>query len=63
VASTVARGGRLLVRTAIRREVGPAPRRPWPLAPSEIRAFESNGMTELAREVEGEFAHISYQRG
>jgi 2-polyprenyl-3-methyl-5-hydroxy-6-metoxy-1,4-benzoquinol methylase len=63
VVSTVARDGRLLVRTAIRREDEPAPRRPWPLAPSEIRLFETHGMTELAREIEGEFAHISYLRG
>ena len=39
VTDTVAPDGRLLVRTATRREGEPAPRRPWPLAPSELRWF------------------------
>jgi 2-polyprenyl-3-methyl-5-hydroxy-6-metoxy-1,4-benzoquinol methylase len=63
VTDTVAAGGRLLVRTAVRNEEDPAPRRPWPLPPSALRTFEADGMVELAREDEGEFAHIEYRRG
>jgi 2-polyprenyl-3-methyl-5-hydroxy-6-metoxy-1,4-benzoquinol methylase len=63
IADTVAPGGRLLVRTAIRAEHEPARQRPWPLAPSELRHFVEQGMTERSRSIEGEFAHIEYRRG
>jgi SAM-dependent methyltransferase len=62
VTDTVARGGRLLVRAAMRGEDEPAPRRPWPLTPSELRAFEREGFTPLERCDEGVFAHIDYER-
>jgi 2-polyprenyl-3-methyl-5-hydroxy-6-metoxy-1,4-benzoquinol methylase len=62
VAGTVAPGGRLLVRTAVRPEHGPAPQRPWPLAPSELRHFEELGMTERSHTMDGTFAHIEYRR-
>jgi len=62
VADTVAPGGRLLVRTAVREEHDPAPQRPWPLAPSELRHFAEHGMTERSRARDGVFAHIDYRK-
>jgi SAM-dependent methyltransferase len=61
VADTVAPGGHLLVRTAMRREDAPANTRPWPLEPSELRAFEEGGLRELSRCDEGIFAHVDYR--
>ena len=63
VAGTVAPGGRLLVRTAVRGEDEPAAGRPWALAPSELRHFEALGMSERSRAIDGVFAHIEYRRG
>jgi 2-polyprenyl-3-methyl-5-hydroxy-6-metoxy-1,4-benzoquinol methylase len=63
ITDTVAPEGRLLVRTAIRNEHDPAPQRPWPLAPSELRHFAEHGMTERSRTLDGAFAHIVYERG
>ena len=62
IARTVARNGRLLVRAATRAEDEPAPRRPWPLAPSELAWFEAEGLRELARTRDGVFAQIEYAR-
>jgi SAM-dependent methyltransferase len=62
IVRTVAPGGRLLVRAATRAEDEPAPRRPWPLAPSELAWFEAEGVEEVARCREGVFAHIEYAR-
>lgn len=63
VTDTVAPGGHLLVRTAVRGEDEPANSRPWPLAPSELRRFEELGLRELSRCDEGIFAHIDYRMG
>jgi 2-polyprenyl-3-methyl-5-hydroxy-6-metoxy-1,4-benzoquinol methylase len=63
VTDTVAPGGRLLVRTAVREEHDPAPQRPWPLAPSELRHFAEHGITERSRSTDGGFAHLEYRRG
>lgn len=63
ITDTVAPNGRLLVRTAVRNEHDPAPQRPWPLAPSELRHFAENGMTERSRAIDGVFAHLEYRRG
>lgn len=63
VAATVAPGGRLLVRTAVRGEHEPATGRPWALAPSELEHFAQLGMVERSRAVEGVFAHLEYRRG
>jgi SAM-dependent methyltransferase len=62
IADTVAPGGRLLVRTAVRAEHDPAPQRPWPLAPSELRHFAEHGLTERSRTLDGGFAHIDYEK-
>jgi 2-polyprenyl-3-methyl-5-hydroxy-6-metoxy-1,4-benzoquinol methylase len=62
VTGCVAPGGRLLVRAAVRAEDEPAPTRPWPLAPSELRWFEDEGLRAVARCDEGVFAHIEYAR-
>ena len=56
-------GGRLLVRTAVRGEDEPASGRPWALAPSELREFAAQGLTERSRALDGVFAHIIYRRG
>jgi 2-polyprenyl-3-methyl-5-hydroxy-6-metoxy-1,4-benzoquinol methylase len=63
VAGTVAPGGRLLVRTAVRGEHEPTSGRPWALTPSELRHFEAMGMSERSRALDGVFAHIEYRRG
>ena len=62
VASCVAPGGRLFVRTALRAEDEPADSRPWPLAPSELRWFEDDGLRELERDDDGGFVHVVYRR-
>jgi 2-polyprenyl-3-methyl-5-hydroxy-6-metoxy-1,4-benzoquinol methylase len=63
VADTVAAGGHLWVRTAMRGEDELANTRPWPLTPSELRAFEEHGLEELSRCRDGIFAHIDYRNG
>lgn len=64
IAGCVAAGGHLLVRTAVRGEDEPAPRRPWPLRPSELRWFEENGLTEIEKcaGADGLVLHLDYQR-
>jgi len=62
VTSCVAPGGRLFVRTAVRGEDEPADSRPWPLAPSELRWFEDDGLRELERDDDGSFVHVVYRR-
>ena len=62
VTSCVAPGGRLFVRTAVRGEDEPASSRPWPLAPSELRWFEDDGLRELSRDEDGSFVHVVYRR-
>ena len=60
IAACVAPGGRLLVRAAVRAEDEPARSRPWPLAPSELRWFEDEGLREEERERDGGSASIVY---
>jgi hypothetical protein len=63
IAGCVAPGGRLFVRASVRAEDEPAPRMPYPLAPSELRWFEDEGLREDARRPDGEsFAVIEYSR-
>lgn len=61
IAGCVAPGGRLLVRAAVRGEDEPAESRPWPLAPSELRWFEDEGMEVVARCADGIFVNVDYR--
>jgi 2-polyprenyl-3-methyl-5-hydroxy-6-metoxy-1,4-benzoquinol methylase len=63
ITRTVAPGGHLLVRTAVRAEHDPAPQRPWPLPPSTLRHFETRGFAPQRRCDDGFFAHIDYRLG
>lgn len=47
IASTIASGGRLLVRTAARAPDEPLTSRPWPLTRRELDAFTTAGLIEL----------------
>jgi SAM-dependent methyltransferase len=62
IAACVAPRGRLLMRAAVRAEDEPADSRPWPLAPSELRWFEDEGLEEVARCVDGFFVNVDYRR-
>jgi SAM-dependent methyltransferase len=61
IAACVAPGGDLLVRAAVRGEDEPAPSRPWPLSPSELRWFEDEGLRPVCRRLRGEFAEVDYR--
>ena len=64
IASCLAPGGRMFLRTAVRGEREPALSRPWPLTPSELSWFEDEGLELTARLApdDHEFTHLEYQR-
>ena len=64
ISNCLAPGGRMFLRTAVRREGAPALSRPWPLTLSELGWFEDEGL-ELTASLgpdEGEVAHLEYRR-
>ena len=66
IAATVAPGGKLFVRAAMRGEHDPAPHRPWPLKWSELEWFVDEGLTLTGRlnaYDDGVFVHLEYTRG
>jgi SAM-dependent methyltransferase len=60
----VARGGHLLVRTAVRADEEPADARPWPLRHAELRWFAADGLLEVGRcaSADAVFLHLDYRR-
>lgn len=62
IAATVAPGGRLFVRTAVRAEDEPAASIPWPLTPSELAWFEDEGLVLRHEDVDDVFVHRDYER-
>jgi SAM-dependent methyltransferase len=65
IADTVAPGGKLFVRTAVRADDEPADKRPWPLTQHELDWFAEEGLT-LAERFEahddGLFVHLGFVR-
>ena len=62
ITELVAPGGTLLVRASTRGEHDPAPSRPWPLTPSEVAAFEADGLEQVGSCMEDRFLHAAYAR-
>jgi SAM-dependent methyltransferase len=64
IATCLAPGGRMFLRTALRGEDAPALSRPWPLRPSELGWFEDEGLELIGwlRADDQEFAHLEYRR-
>lgn len=64
ISTCLASGGRMFLRTAVRREDEPASSRPWPLTLSELSWFEDEGLQLTARlgSVDNEVAHLEYRR-
>ena len=64
IAACLAPGGRMFLRTAIRREDEPALSRPWPLTSSELSWFEDEGLYVSARlpSDDREVMHLEYRR-
>ena len=63
VAASVAPGGHLLVRAAVRRPGEPLDGPPWPLEPETLGAFErEEGFSRRAACADGVFAHLDLVR-
>jgi len=64
ISDCLAPGGRMFVRTALRREEVPAVSRPWPLTLAELHGFEDEGLELTARREADEhaFMHLEYRR-
>ena len=64
IATCLAPGGRMFLRTAVRREGEPALSRPWPLTLSELSWFEDEGLELTARLApdDHELTHLEYRR-
>jgi SAM-dependent methyltransferase len=64
ISACLAPGGRMFLRTAVRRDHEPALSRPWPLTLSELSWFEDEGLELTARLApeDQEFMHLEYRR-
>jgi hypothetical protein len=64
ICDCLAPGGRMFVRTAVRREDAPGLSRPWPLTLAELHWFEDEGLELTARVEtdEHQFVHLVYRR-